>query len=58
MDYKEALEWLKGNRCATDIIPSYPNETWELRVAQADAAFIQQAYWIVKAHREGLLNGD
>jgi len=52
MKYEEALEWLKGNRSMTNSIPQEPFETWEVRIAQADAAMIQQAYWIVKAEQE------
>jgi len=53
MKYKEALEWFEGKRFMTNIIPQEPFETWEVRIAQADAAMIQQAYWIIKAHKEG-----
>jgi len=49
MDYKEAVEWLKGNRSMTNTIPQDPFETWQVRIAEADAAMTQQAYWIVKA---------
>ncbi len=52
MDYKEAVEWLNGGWSMTNIIPQGPFETWSVRVAQADAAMVQQAYWIVKAHKE------
>jgi len=55
MKYKEAFEWLKGERSMTNIVPSQPFETWQVRIAEADAAMMQQAYWIVKAHVDGLL---
>ena len=55
MTYQEAVEWLTGNRSTTNIIPQDPFETWQVRIAQADAAMIQQAYYIVKAHKEGLV---
>lgn len=54
MNYKEALEWLRGERSMTNIIPQDPLETWLVRVAQADAAMVQQAYWICRAHDEGI----
>ena len=54
MDYEEAIGWLKGNRSA-NTVPTEPYETWEVRIAQADAAMTQQAYWIVKAHDENLI---
>ena len=52
MDKREAIEWLNGNRSMCNIIPSDDFGTWEVRIAQADAARTQQAYWIVKAHDE------
>ena len=54
MDYEEALEWLKGNRSTINVVPQLPLETWQARIAEADAAFSQQAYWIARAHKEGL----
>lgn len=45
MKYDEALEWLRGYRSMTNIIPREPFETWEVRIAQADAAVTQQAYY-------------
>ena len=55
MTYNEALEWLQGKRSMINEIPSEPFETWEIRIAEADAAMIQQAYWIVKAYKEDLV---
>jgi len=55
MNYKEAIEWLKGKRSMTNTIPQNPFETWEVRIAEADAAMMQQAYWIVKAEQELVL---
>ncbi len=52
MTYKEAVEWLKGKRSMTNIIPRDPFETWQVRIAAADASMTQQAYYIVKAHKE------
>ena len=52
---EEAFEWLSGERSMTNIIPREPFESWSIRIAEADAAMVQQAYWIVKAHREGLI---
>ena len=56
MDYDEAIGWLKGERSMTNTIPQDPFETWQVRVAKADAAMTQQAYWIAKAYKEDLLN--
>ena len=55
MNYKEALEWLQGKRSMANAIPQDPFETWEVRIAQADAAKAQEAYWTVKAEQELML---
>jgi len=55
MNYTEAIEWLKGKRSMTNLIPQHPIETWEVRIAEADAAKAQEAYWIVKAEQELML---
>jgi len=55
MSYQEAVEWLTGKRSMTNIIPQDPFETWQVRIAEADAAMTQQAYWIVRAHKENLV---
>ena len=56
MDYKEALAWLRGERSMTNAIPQDPHETWLVRIAQADAAITQQAYWIAKAVQDDLVD--
>ena len=48
MTYEEAVEWMEGKRSMTNIIPQHPLETWQVRVAQADAAMMEQAYWFTK----------
>ena len=55
MTKDEALEWLAGRRSMTNIVPQHPLETWHVRIAEADAAMIPQAYWVAKAHAEGLV---
>ena len=57
MDLDEAREWLSGNRSLRNFIPSDPQGAWQAIVAEADAAMIQQAYWIARAHKEGLVEG-
>ena len=54
MNIHEAKEWLLGNRSSVNTLTQDPMETWETRIAATDAAMVQQAYWIVKAHREFL----
>ena len=56
MDIYEAKAWLRGERSLTNRIPQDPFETWNVRIAEADAAMTQQAYWTVKAHKEGLVD--
>jgi len=55
MTKQEAREWLLGNRSTINTIPREPHETWEVRINQADAAMLQQAYFTLKAHKENLL---
>jgi len=56
MDIEEAIAWLKGKRSMTNIIPHEPFETWQIRICQADAAMTKQAYYVLKAHKENLLD--
>lgn len=55
MTYEEAIAWLRGERSMTNMIPTDPRESWLVRIAEADAAMTQQAYWTVKAHADGLV---
>ena len=55
MNLEEAQAWLRGERSTANVIPHHPLETWLVRIAQADAAHAQQAYYVVKAHREMLV---
>lgn len=56
MDYDEACSWLRGERSMTNMVPQDQFETWNVRIAQADAAMTQQAYFVAKAHAEWLLS--
>ena len=56
MDYDEAQAWLRGERSMVNMIDRNLYDTWEVRIAQADAAMVCQSYWIVKAHKEGLVD--
>ena len=38
-----------------NIIQQFPIETWQVRVAEADAAMTQQAYWVLRAWNEKLV---
>jgi hypothetical protein len=55
MNYEEALAWLRGERSTTNLIPIEPRETWCVRIASADASMTKQAYYVAKAHEEGLV---
>ena len=55
MNYDEAVAWLKGERSMCNIIPQDPFDTWQVRIAQADAGMTQQAYFVVKAYKEQLI---
>jgi hypothetical protein len=55
MSREEALAWLRGERSMTNVIPRDPCDTWQVRIAQADAAMTQLAYWIARAYAEGLV---
>lgn len=54
MDYEEALAWLRGERSTVNTTQQYPIETWQERIARTDAAMTEQAYWIVRAHSDGV----
>ena len=60
MNVSEAREWLTGKRSmhnAIDFIGPDGN-TALVDEARADAAMLEQAYWILRAAKEGLLNAD
>lgn len=56
MNTKEAIEWLTGKRSYNNILSSHDPDLWQVRTAQIDAAMMEQAYWVLKANKEGLLN--
>ena len=56
MKIEDAIAWMKGERCScnnTEVCGD--NSLWEVRTAQADAAYMEQAYWCLKAHAENLV---
>ena len=55
MNKDEAIAWLMGKRSMCNIIPQDPFDTWQVRIAQADAAMCEQAYWILRAFTDGLI---
>ena len=56
MKISEAKQWLSGDCSMLNSIPREPFETWETRIAQADAAKTEQAYWIVRAENEAKID--
>ena len=60
MEYNKAVEWLNGEMSTWNTFAPQAtgrfDGTGEVQCAQADAAMIQQAYWIVKAHKDGLIS--
>ena len=57
MTYDEALAWLRGERSTINMTHAEnPAQEWEIAHRQ-DAAATEQAYWVVRAHKEGLVDG-
>lgn len=54
MKYEEALGWLRGERSMCNSFGI--GEESIIKTCEADSNMIQQAYWIVKAHKEGLIS--
>lgn len=52
MTKTEAIEWVTGKRSMQNIVPQDPFDTWQVRVAKADAATTEQAYWAIRAYEE------
>jgi hypothetical protein len=57
MDLKEAEAWLSGERSTINHHIENTENRGEALVncAREDAAFTEQAYWVLRAHREGLV---
>ena len=55
MTPEEAREWLTGLRSMCNLVSQDPFETWQERIARADAAKAEQAYWVLRATKEGLI---
>jgi hypothetical protein len=55
MNKEEAIAWLTGERTMANMIPQDPFDTWQVRIAQADAAMCAQAYYVLMAYNNGLV---
>lgn len=58
MDINEAKEWLKGNRSMCNCLSSSDPDLGQVRTAQIDAAMMEQAYWVLRASKEGLIENQ
>lgn len=52
MTYEEAMAWLRGTRSSRNYADT--PESADRR----DAALTEQAYWTVRAHKEGLVDSE
>lgn len=55
MTEDEAKEWIRGERSMTNLLSSCDPNLWQVQIAVADAAMMQQAYLVLKAYKEGLI---
>ncbi len=55
MTYEEALAWLHGDRSTINYAMGETPAGASERAARMDAAHAEQAYWVVRAHREKLV---
>ncbi len=55
MTYEEALAWLQGERSTINYTEAPTPQESRVNAAKQDASMTKQAYWIVRAHKEGLV---
>lgn len=55
MSAEEAKEWLEGKRSMCNTFVGTDPDIRTVQIVQADAAMMEQAYWVLKAHKEGLI---
>ena len=58
MDLEEALAWLQGKRSTLNYTNAPTPQESRINAAKQDASMTEQAYWIVRAHKEGLAEGS
>lgn len=58
MRYDEAQAWLRGERSTINTAWGETIGDAQERATRQDAAMTEQAYWIVRAHKEGLVDDD
>ncbi len=57
MSFEEALAWLRGERTTLNYTDAPTPQESRVNAANQDASMTEQAYWIVRAHKEGLTDG-
>ena len=57
MSNEEALAWLRGERSSVNWMQG-KQDVRSVAAARYDAAATEQAYWIVRAHHEQLVEVD
>lgn len=55
MDAEEARQWFLGNRSTHNSFDWIDKSKDIAACAQADAGMLEKAYWVLKAHKEGLI---
>ncbi len=58
MSNEEALAWLRGERSTVNYAGGESPWDSQERATRMDAAMTEQAYWIVRAHKENLVTED
>ena len=54
MQLEEAQAWLRGERSTINYTQAPTPEESRINAAKQDASMTEQAYWIVRAHKEGI----
>lgn len=55
MTPEEALQWFNGTRSMVNLVTCDPISTWQERIEAANVVMLQQAYWVLKAQKKGLI---
>jgi len=60
MDVEEAKAWMRGERSTVNHHLGQASNRGEdlVSCAREDAALTEQAYWVLKAHHEGLIEKE
>jgi len=58
MTKEEAEQWLKGNKTMHNHFEWFDNARDTVLCVEADAHMMEQAYWVLKAHKEKLIGEE